>query len=382
MTVLFWFSACMLLYVFVGYPLLIWVWARSRGRDRTRSSNYFLPSVSILIVARNEQSTIRAKLENLLAVDYPRDKYDIVVVSDGSQDDTEAIVRSFDSRGIRLVAGLTHRGKPASLNESIPGLSGDIVILMDARQTVEPDCVRALVKNFSDPHVGAVSAELMLAPRANGNQQGATGGVADGVGFYWRYEKYLRRMESNIDSSVGATGALYAIRRRLFLPIASDTLLDDLLIPMNIVRQGYRVIFEPSAIARDTAVVSAVSEFRRKVRTIAGNFQLMTRETWLLSPRKNRIWIQTISHKLFRLTAPMFLLAILITNMLLLGERFYQFIFFTQLLFYSAALFGRLSESRGVGSHIISIPYAFCVLNWATVIGFKKFIFKQQISWK
>ncbi|MDO9318381.1 MAG: glycosyltransferase family 2 protein [Gammaproteobacteria bacterium] len=376
MTALFWFSALMLFYVFIGYPLLILLWSRLRGRP-ARSAHYE-PTLSVLIVARNEQATIRKKLINLLAMDYPMYKVEIVVVSDASNDATDAILGEFKSPGVVIKTGLAQRGKPANLNECVPGLRGDIVILMDARQEIERGFARALVRNFSDPEVGAVSGELMLAPVS-----AHSGAAASGVGFYWRYEKFLRRLESTIDSSVGATGALYAIRRTLYRPVAPDTLLDDLLIPMNIVRQGYRVIFEPDAIALDAAPVSASSEFRRKVRTIAGNFQLFSRETWLLNPVANRLWLQTISHKFFRLTAPVFLALLMISNFFLIDSPFFQMTLIAQLLFYSAALGGLVSESRWKSYRALAIPYAFCVLNWATVIGFIRFMFKQQkVMWK
>lgn len=379
MSGIFWLSALMLFYVFFGYPLLIWLWSRARSKPVLKE--FHEPEISVLIVARNEQATIRNKLKNILAMDYPLKKVEIVVASDASSDATDSIIEEFAAHGVVIRACVTQRGKPTNLNECIPQLRGDIVILMDARQDVGPGFVRALVRNFCDPKVGAVSGELVLAPSNTAGD--GTQSVASGVGFYWRYEKFLRRMESNIDSSVGATGALYAIRKSLFRPIASDTLLDDLLIPMNIVRQGYRVLFEPDAIAVDPAQVSASSEFRRKVRTIAGNFQLFSRETWLLNPVANRIWLQTVSHKFFRLTAPLFLVLLMASNLFLLSSPFFVMTLLIQLFFYGAACGGLASDSHGNGYRAFAIPYAFCVLNWATVIGFTRFIFKQQqVIWK
>lgn len=387
MTVLFWFSAFMLFYVFVGYPLLLALWAKVRNKasdSRSAASStagVYQPDISILIVAYNEQAAIRHKILDLLATTYPREKLQIVVVSDASSDGTERIVHQFREQGVLLERGTRQRGKPANLNTFIPQLSGEIVVLMDARQSVAPDCLSRLANNFRNPAVGAVSGELHLAPVESANGSGS--GMASGVGFYWRYEKFIRRTESDIDSSVGATGALYALRKDLFLTIPADTLLDDLLIPMNIVRQGYRVVFEPLATATDNAAVSARSEFARKVRTIAGNFQLLSRETWMLSPVRNRIWLQTISHKLLRLTAPVFILALVVSNALLLEHTFYQWLMVFQIIFYAAALGGLLSGSRSQRVKALAIPYAFCVLNWATVIGFFRFLLRQQqISWK
>ncbi|MDP2140741.1 MAG: glycosyltransferase family 2 protein [Gammaproteobacteria bacterium] len=379
MSAIFWFSALMLFYVFLGYPLLLLLWARLRSRPAHK--NFLEPFISVLMVVRNEEATLRNKLLNLRDMDYPQHKVEIVVVSDASTDDTDRILAEFESQGVIARKALSQRGKPSNLNECIPELRGEIVILMDARQSVEPEFARALIRNFNDPQVGAVSGELVLAPVAL--PMNTSSSAASGVGFYWRYEKFLRRMESRIDSSVGATGALYAIRKSLFQPIAPDSLLDDMLIPMNIVRQGYRVIFEPDAVATDAAAISASSEFRRKVRTIAGNFQLFSRETWLLNPFVNRLWIQTISHKFLRLTAPLFLMLIMISNFFLIDSTFYLAVLVVQLLFYAAALGGRISESRNTGVRAFTIPYAFCVLNWATVIGFIRFVFRQQqVMWK
>lgn len=390
MSAIFWFSAVSLFYVFIGYPVLLALWARfsslpmqHENHEFPRESGYE-PWVSILIVARNEQAHIRHKILNLLAIDYPRDKLQIVIASDASDDETDAIVSEYRSQGIGLRTRNQAAGKPANLNDNIPLLTGEIVVLMDARQSVYADCVRSLLRNFSDRKVGAVSGELMLAepPAEAGNSTGS------GVGFYWRYEKFLRKKESSIDSSVGATGALYAIRRELFRPIAAETLIDDLLIPMNIVRQGYRVVFEPGAIAQETATITASTEFRRKVRTIAGNFQLFVKEPWLLSPVQNRIWLQTLSHKFGRLTAPALLLLLFLSNIALLDSIFFQLTLAMQSIFYLAALSIAISESSGHSGRrwksvrALAVPYAFCLLNWATVIGFTRFVFNKQIRWK
>lgn len=385
MSVLFWFSAFMLFYVFVGYPLLLAIWGRRRGNttknrpDALSTAGVYQPDISVLIIAYNEQTTIRRKIRDLLATTYPKNKLQIVIVSDASTDATERIVHQYRDQGVLLKRSIRQRGKPANLNAFIPQLRGEIVVLMDARQSIAEDCLDNLVKNFRDPAVGAVSGELHLAP----TRTGVDSGMASGVGFYWRYEKFIRRTESGIDSSVGATGALYALRKTLFLTIPADTLLDDLLIPMNIVRQGYRVVFEPRATATDTAPVTARSEFGRKVRTIAGNFQLLSREAWMLNPAANRIWLQTISHKLLRLTAPVFILTLVLSNAWLLDQTFYRWLMLCQLAFYSAALIGMIAGRRSQRLRILAIPYAFCVLNWATVIGFFRFLLRQQqISWK
>jgi biofilm PGA synthesis N-glycosyltransferase PgaC len=368
-----WSSAVIIGYTYVGYPLLAWL--RSKLKRRSPFKNQFLPRISILVVAHNEARRIRARIENLLALDYPRELLEIVIASDASTDGTAEIARDFALSGIRVVHFDQHRGKPAVLNEVVPQLQGEFVVLMDARQRIDSKALLALIANFSDQRVGAVSGELLL-------DQG-DGQTGAGMGFYWRYEKFIRFHESRVDSTVGVTGALYAFRHRLFRPIPPDTLLDDVLIPMQIVRQGYRVLFEPDAVAYDTVAPTAQAELTRKVRTIAGNFQLFWREGWLLNPRANRLWFQTLSHKFCRLLGPLCLAAIFVSNLFLLESPVYRVLLFLQLLFYAAALIGHLRRNAAERSALMNIAYAFCLLNWATVLGFYRFILgRQQVTWQ
>jgi cellulose synthase/poly-beta-1,6-N-acetylglucosamine synthase-like glycosyltransferase len=282
--------------------------------------------------------------------------------------------------GVRVMAFEEHRGKPAVLNDIVPNLRGEIVVLMDVRQSIAKNAIRILVDNFADAEIGAVSGELVLTESSD--REGASDGNMDGVGFYWRYEKFIRLSESRVDSTVGVTGALYAIRRELFEPIPADTILDDVLIPMQIVRQGFRVLFESRAVASEPLSDSPAVEFRRKVRTIAGNFQLLVQHPWLLNPFANRLWLQTISHKLFRLLCPAFLVLLLIANLMLLEFLFYQVTFLLQVLFYTAALVAHLAPQVSKKSALLSVPHAFCLLNWSTVAGFSRFISgRQQVTW-
>jgi len=267
------------------------------------------------------------------------------------------------------------RGKAAVLNAVVPLLHGDVVIFADARQQFEAGTLRALVDNFSDPGVGAAGGELVLTTR---NAPAAAG---RGAAFYWRYEKFIRSTEARADSTIGATGAIYAIRRRLFEPIPDDTILDDVVIPLRIVRQGYRVVFEPQARAHDAASPTARQEFVRKARTIAGTFQLFARERWLLDPRRNRLWFETVSHKALRLALPPLHLALLATSVLLATEWLYGSALAGQLAFYAAALAGYAQRQRR--SVVFTVPCAMCVLIWATVVGFVRFATRrQQVTWE
>jgi biofilm PGA synthesis N-glycosyltransferase PgaC len=373
----FWASAILLAYVYVGYPLLAAV--RAKLTTRLRLSAPIEPFVSIVVIANNEEERIGARIENLLALDYPAGRREIVIASDGSTDSTVARARLYESRGVSVRSFAARRGKSAVLNMVVPGLRGDVVLFADARQRFDAGTLRALVENFADPAVGAVSGELVITTSDR------TGAAGRGSAFYWRYEKFIRSTEGRADSTVGATGAIYAIRRDLFEPIPDDTILDDVLIPLRIVRKGYRVVFEPRARAYDSASATAQHEFVRKARTIAGTFQLFSRELWLFNPRRNRLWLETMSHKALRLALPVLHAALLIASMVLAptGSWFYEAAFAGQATFYAAAIIGSTQGCNPRRSFVVTVPCAICLLSWATVVGFVRFLTnRQQVTWE
>lgn len=372
--IIFWVSVILLGYTHVGYPLVLWVWAARHAREPRRAR--FEPAVSVLVVAHNEAERVEERLENLLTLDYPRDRIEIILATDGCDDKTSLLALKYRQAGVFVVGFNRRRGKSAVLNDLIPRASGDIVVLADARQRFGRGALRALTAHFVDPEVGAVSGELMLINDTQGSE------VGDGVGFYWKYEKFIRRSESRIDSTVGATGAIYAIRRELFDPIREETILDDVLIPMKIARRGYRVLFESDARAYDRTAPTAQIELKRKVRTLAGNFQLFIQEPWLLNPFSNRLWMQTISHKFCRLLSPLGLGVALGTNLFLLDQPFYRWTLAAQLTLYVAATGGYLIRNSQKKFRLLNVPYVFCLLNWATIVGFLQFIKGQQrVTW-
>jgi cellulose synthase/poly-beta-1,6-N-acetylglucosamine synthase-like glycosyltransferase len=363
----FWFALFLLAYVYVGYPAVAWLRARVAPRPHTRE--LIEPLVTVVVVAWDEADRIEARIQNLLALDYPAARLDIVVASDGSTDETVPRARRYSDR-VTVRSLQPRRGKTAVLNDVIPSVRGDIVVLADARQRFEPGAVRALVANFADPVVGAVSGELMLSA--------GTTATANGACFYWRYETFMRRYESRSDSTIGATGAIYAIRRRLFQPIPEDTILDDVLIPLRIVRQGYRVLFDPNARAIDGPSTTPRQEFARKTRTIAGTFQLFSREGWLLNPFSNRIWFATVSHKGLRLAAPLLQVAVLACAVGLRDVPLYSAMLIAQGAFYAAALAGWAQGGRRPHLRVLTVPYAICLMNWATVIAAARFLSRGQ----
>ena len=345
---IFWFSFLSIFYTYMGYPLILSVWRRVQ--KRTTEKGEYLPPVSIILAVYNEEKLIERKLKNLLELDYPASLLEIIVSSDGSADRTEEKVSLFlesaskaeagasGKPSIRLMAGPVHVGKAAALNRAVEHARGEIILFSDARQMLDRNVLLKLTANFNDPAVGVVSGELMLVDRPGGK------GVS-GVGLYWRYEKWLRKMESDIDSMLGATGALYAMRRSLYRPIPADTILDDVLIPMQAVFEGYRIVFEPEAMAYDFVPPRPETEFVRKVRTLAGNYQLLWENGSFWSPRKNRVFFQYFSHKVARLVVPFLMIVLFLSNLFLL-QGIYLIFLFLQLAWYGLALIGGISYEK------------------------------------
>jgi len=371
----FWIPLVLLVYVYAGYPMIAIVRARLSAKPRRRAP--IEPTVSIVVIAHNEAARIGGRIENLLALDYPKHKLEIVIGSDGSTDETVERARRYERFGVTVRAFQQHRGKPAVVNALVPLVRGEIVLFADARQRFEPETVRHLVANFADPHVGAASGELVVTA------SDATAPAGHGAALYWRYEKAIRSAEGLVDSTIGATGAIYAIRRALFEPIPEDTLLDDVLIPLRVVRRGYRVVFEPEARAYDGASSTALQEFVRKTRTIAGMFQLMSREGWLLNPLQNRLWFETISHKVLRVALPMFHISVLTANIALADSGFFGVLLLLQVMFYAAAIVGFIQRDARRRVIAFAAPCAMCLLLWATIVGFYRFItHRQQVTWE
>ena len=378
----FWLAVLLFGYVYVGYPFVAWL--RSYVSPRPHRREPIVPLVTVVVVAHNEAVRIDERIQNLLALDYPADRLDIVVASDGSTDDTVARARRHANSRVAVRAFAWRRGKAAVLNDVVCTARGEVVVLADARQTFERESVKALVSNFADPAVGAVSGELTLGL--------GTSATADGVGFYWRYEKFTRRHESRADSTVGVTGAFYAIRRPLFEPIPADTILDDVVIPMRVVRRGYRVVFDGTARAVDRPSETAREELVRKTRTIGGTFQLFWCERWLLNPFRNRLWFETLSHKGLRLAAPVLKLVMLVCSVGLLDAPIYRLMLMGQFVFYAAAIAGwaratslefRASSPDRRAPRLLAVPYAICLVNWATIVAFTRFVTgRQRVTWE
>ena len=324
----FWSSLTFVLYTYCGYPLLLLLWKSLRSRPVRKAP--MEPDVTLVIAAFNERENIRQKILNCLALDYPREKLQIIVSLDGPTDGTEILALTFVSQGIQLAYSPKHMGKAAAINRAVTRARGSLLVFADARQTLDRNVIRELAANFSDPSVGAASGELVIVQ----GEKAESGGV----GLYWRYETLIRTLESEIHSVVGATGALYAIRREHFRELPADTILDDVVVPMTVVLNGGRVVLDRSARAFDRPA-RLDKEFQRKVRTLTGNFQLLARMPQLLNPRRNPVFLQFLSHKVSRLLVPYLLVALLVANLFLLRGGYLVFLGL-QVLWYALAFAG------------------------------------------
>jgi poly-beta-1,6-N-acetyl-D-glucosamine synthase len=345
METLFWVSFLLVAYVYAGYPILLglWAWVVNRPvRKRLPGPGEPWPAVSVVLAAHDEAQQLRGRLSNLLGQIYPG-RLEVIVVSDGSVDDTSEVLAWFGRR-IRVIE-LPRGGKPTALNAGVAAATGDIVVFADARQRFAEDAIVELVANFADPDVGGVSGELILDCEYDDAPTDST--IGGGVGLYWTYEKWLRRQESRVWSTLGATGAIYALRRSLWQPLPAATLLDDVLAPMRAVLAGRRIVFDDKARAFDRVAESGSAESRRKVRTLAGNYQIVRLEPRLLLPFANPVWIQYLSHKLGRLLVPWALLVAFVTSTALVGQSWiYAVALLVQLCFYGLAAFGGWVESK------------------------------------
>ena len=356
---IFWASLAVLAYTYAGYQILIHLLAKIATRRLALASTERLPDVTVVVSAYNEQARIAARLNNLLSAEYDPDKLSIIVVDDASTDQTLSQVRALGDNRIRTLHNDRKRGKAACLNQALRNVETELVVFADARQSFEPDAIRRLAAHFSDPRIGAVSGALVLRQ--------ASSGIGDSVGLYWKLERRLRMDEARWDSAIGCTGAIYAIRAARYEQIPDDTILDDVVIPMNILLQGCRVAYDMDAVATEPQEVAAETEASRKRRTLAGNFQMLFRYPRWMLPWENRAWWQLISHKYLRILAPMFFAAALVSNIGLSSTVLYQVLLAAQILFYATAVLGLVAPR--FATRVVSIPAGLLFLNMSAVHG-------------
>ena len=372
MRIIFWMSLAGILYSYAGYPAAMWI--LSRLRPRPWKAAPIQPSVSIVLAVHNGIALLPGKIRHLLGLDYHNIK-EIIIVSDGSTDGTAELLAGQQQPLLKSIVLKDHGGKAVALNAGVAKATADVILFVDIRPEIAPGAIQQLVGNFDDPSVGCVAGELIL------RQEGHDAASQAVSGLYWQYEQWIRKCEALFDSPVGVYGGFYAIRRELFVPLPAGMILDDMFEPLSIIRRGYRSVLDSQACVCDTWPKKAEGEFHRKVRTLAGNFQLFQLAPWTLTPQ-NRTFFQLFSHKVVRLFVPYLMVALLLSTVFLSkGSLFFAGAAVLQSLGWAVALAG-LRYRIPVLHRIAAPASALLVLNAAAVIGLYKFLFTHGPLWK
>jgi cellulose synthase/poly-beta-1,6-N-acetylglucosamine synthase-like glycosyltransferase len=370
--IIFWSSAGVLFYVYIGYPLLVyaasWLLLKRVIRD------VFEPEVSVIITAYNEESDIRAKLENTLSIDYPPEKLEIIVASDCSTDETDEIVSEFAGRGIKLYRQVERKGKTSAQNMAVERATGEIVLFSDATTLYKTDVLRAMLPNFADETVGCVAGRLLYVD-ASGSS------VGKGARSYWNYETFLKESESRACSLIGVSGCLYSVRKSAYHPMYPEAC-SDFLIAILVYKQGLRTIYESEAICTEETNRHSKKEMQMRVRVISQTFTDLWRNREMLNPLKSGFFaIELISHKLLRYSVPVFLILMLLAAGIgTFHSTFFLAAFVLQLVFYTTALIAWLLEKNEIKSGILAIPLYFVLTNLAAFVGFYKFLIGESYT--
>jgi cellulose synthase/poly-beta-1,6-N-acetylglucosamine synthase-like glycosyltransferase len=364
--IIFGLGIAALFYVYIGYPLLVYLVSRLFPKNIRRAP--FEPQVTVLITAYNEERAIRRKIENTLAIDYPREKLEILVASDASGDKTDGIVREFSDQGVKLFRQEGRKGKTYTQNEAVKQASGEIILFSDATTEYQPNVLREILPNFADETVGCVAGKLIYVDSSKTN-------VGKGAKSYWSYETFLKEAESRACSLIGASGCLYAVRKSAYREMYPEAC-SDFLICTLVYEQGMRSVYEPRAVCFEETNYRTDKEMKMRVRVISQTFTDLWRNRAMMNPFKSGFYaIELISHKVLRYAVPLFLLMIFVSSAILMRHSyFFEAIFFGQIVFYSLALVGWLLEKSGLKIGILAIPHYFVLTNLAAVIGFYKFL--------
>lgn len=374
---IFWIAFGVVFYTYLGYGILIYLFARLFGKNCTSlvPADDELPAVTMIVAAYNEESYIADKIRNTQALDYPKDKLFIWIVADGSTDSTVNISKSFP--GIVVQYEAARKGKIHAVNRVINLVNTPIVVFSDANTFVNSEGLKNMVRHFQHSDVGGVAGEKRIMNKESDKAAGA------GEGLYWKYESALKTLDSKLTTAIGAAGELFAVRTKLFLPPSEDTLIEDFVVSMKIVAAGYRFVYEPNAYAMETASASVEEEWKRKVRISAGGIQAIGRLPELLNIFKyGFISWQYISHRAIRWSlAPLSLAILFVTNFVLINESLFYFLFCAgQVFFYSLATVGHLLRNKNLKNKFIFVPYYFTMMNLSVFAGAKRLLRKQQSS--
>lgn len=377
----FWFIIFLVFYTYIGYGILVWVLVKIKNLFKNREpkhiENAYEPKVTLVIPAYNEMSCIEEKLRNTYAIDYPQDKLEVLFVTEGSTDGTTEWLerRSGEYPNMRLLSGNVRRGKIEAMNIAVKTVTTPVVIFSDANTRLNKLVIRNIVRHFIDHNVGAVAGEKRVMMDASEAAAGA------GEGLYWKYESFLKKLDTELHTVVGAAGELFAVRTELFGEVEKDTLLDDFIISLRIAADGFRVVYEPDAFASERPSFSIADEMKRKVRIAAGGFQAMARLMPLLNIFKYG-WLsfQYVSHRAMRWAVTPFCLPLLVViNSLLINQntfldnRIYQLLLAGQFLFYALSVLGYYLESRKIRVKLLFVPFYFSFMNYCAIKGYFRY---------
>lgn len=358
-------------YTYLGYPLVLalrkLIWTRKIDKKED-----YRPSVTVILPLYNEADVAKEKLENLLSMDYPSDKFEVVVGSDGSSDGTNEIVAEFTDPRIRFFPFEERRGKSGMLHDLIPRAQGDILVFTDADEMFETDAVIKLVRNFHDSKVGGVSGQEVYPAKE--------GAIEGGTSLYWRYEYFLYKMESDIWSIHSCPGPIYAIRKELFIPYPGYLINDDDIIPLQVALQKYRVVYEPEARASADSLGNVHEEAVRRIRFQAGQFQIFLYKWYAGIPFISPVGFSYFSHRILRSLSVFFLFALFFCNIPLWNESPFHYLLYAQFVFYGLALLGHLLLKIGIRSSLLAVPLMFCIHNYASLMGLWGIITGKQTS--
>jgi len=378
MIVALWICLFIVMYTFIGYGVVLFVLIRLKRlfkQPNVLGPAVEPPTVSLIIAAYNEADLIADKIENSLALDYPRDKMQLIFITDGSTDDTAKIIQRYPE--ITLLNENIRSGKMAAIKRAIPFVKGEIMIFSDANTFLNEAAIKELVKHYQNEKVGAVAGEkrIFIPKKADASSAGE--------GFYWKYESLLKKWDYELYSNVGAAGELFSIRTALYQPVESDTIIDDHMIAMRIAEQGYVIAYEPKAYAMETASANTAEELKRKIRIAAGGIQSIVRLKKAANPfNYPLLTFQYLSHRVLRWTVtPFLMIAVLILNILIVAKYdilFYLLMLAAQFLFYGLSLAGLIFEQRNIRIKPFFIPYYFCLMNYAVVAGMIRYAQKNQ----
>jgi cellulose synthase/poly-beta-1,6-N-acetylglucosamine synthase-like glycosyltransferase len=365
--IIFWCSLCGILFAYGGYPLFLWVVSIFRSNKAQTQSSTYVPRVSLLISVHNEERSIDPKLENALALDYPKKSLEIIVVSDASSDRTDEIVRQFSDQGIRLLRQHVRKGKSAALNMAVAEAKGEIIVFSDGNAMYDGKAVKYLVRHFRDPSTGFVSGITKYISNTAGSS-------ADSTGLYSRLEHSTKRLESLIGSCVGADGAIFAIRKEVYTPLKAHDI-NDLVIPLQIVGQGFRGMLEERAFCLEKTAGNLKGEFNRQVRISTRTIRAIFENRGLLNPIRWPFFsFQLISHKLLKLLVPFFMILTLVTNVLLVTTSLLYYVLLVfQVWYYVLVWWGHLDQKAGRANQLTGMAHAFSFVNCALLLGWIKY---------